>query len=184
MAQKVRFSKYSRANVAFVMAMDPLVRELFLEFLWRIAASGEYVRITSSMRTAAQQLDEYRKGRPWEPGYDPKRHKNGPVTDVKCPYSFHCHGLAIDIVPLDRIGNIEFRAVYNSKKRFEQIARIAGELGITWGYAAWGVDQPHFHYDGGLGIERVAAGAVIPTPSFKPIERSEVMQRAIDRLLS
>lgn len=183
MSQTVRFSKFSRQNVALIRRLDPVVQPVFFEFLWRVAAYGEYIRITSGKRTGEEQKDEWLKGRPWAKGYDPKKHGGPMVTDVLCPFSFHCHGLAIDVVPLDKIGPIEFKAIYNSKKRYEALARIAGELGITWGYAVWDTDQPHFHYDGGLGIDRVIAAEPIPPAKFTPIWHGEVLKRAINRLL-
>lgn len=180
---KVALSKFTRANFEKLKYMHPSVQRLFTEFFCRIAMVGIYIRIPDDggMRTAAEQLDQYRKGRPWVAGYDPKRHNVPPVTDVVCPYSWHCHGLAVDIAPLTRLSTLLY-SVWYGEAPFNTIARIAKELGITWGYAVWGTDKPHFHYSGGLTLEQVATGTSLPMPDFKPAEKPPVLVRALKRL--
>lgn len=180
---KVALSKFTAANFTKLRYMRPEVQRLFTEFFCRIAMAGIYFRIPDDggKRTTEEQLDQYRKGRPWVAGYDPKRHNVPPVTDVKCPYSWHCHGLAVDIAPLTRLSTLLY-SVWYGETPFNTIARIAKELGITWGYAIWGQDKPHFHYSGGLTLEQVIAGTSLPVPQFTPAEKPKVLQRALVRL--
>lgn len=178
---KVALSKFTQANFETVRYLRAEAQPLFVEFLCRIAMAGVYVRVTSGKRTTEEQLHEYRKGRPWVSGYDPKRHNVPPVTDVVCPYSWHCHGLAVDIAPLTRLSALLYSLWYGEAP-FNTIARIAKELGITWGYAIWGQDKPHFHYSGGLTLEQLIAGASLPVPQFTPAEKPKVLQRALGRL--
>lgn len=178
---KVTLSKFSQENFNTIKFLHPDVQPLFIEFLCRIAMSGVYIRVTSGKRTSAEQLDEYRKGRPWVSGYDPKKHNVPPVTDVVCPYSWHCHGLAIDVAPLQRVGTILYSLWYGVSP-YETINRIARELGITWGYAIWGTDKPHFQYDAGLPLDAIVQGAAIPKPIFKPSVKPVVLQRALARM--
>ncbi len=166
---KVALSKFTRANFEKLKFMHPVVQKLFTEFYCRIAMEGIYIRIPDDggKRTGEEQRALYNKV--------PR------VTWVLCPMSWHCHGLALDIVPLSRIGIIEYKAIWDSAY-YERIAKIAMGLGIQWGYALWGVDKPHFHYTGGLTLEQVAAGAFIPSPQFTPAIKPPVLVRALGRL--
>lgn len=164
------FSKWTEDNVRKIKYLAPEVRELFLEFILRIADEGIYVRIPDdgAHRTAEQQLALYKK--------IPK------VTGVLCPHSFHCHGLAIDVVPLQKIGVLQFKALWNRVDLYERMARIARELNIQWGFQLWGVDKPHFHYSGGKTIEQIIKGNYPKKPSFKRVQYHKETQRVIQRL--
>lgn len=166
---KIAFSKFTRANFEKLTYMHPSVQRLFTEFFCRIAMEGIYFRIPDEggKRTADDQRALYNKR--------PK------VTWVLCPHSWHCHGLALDIIPLARIGTIHYKAIW-TVPHYERIARIALELGIDWGYALWGVDKPHFHYSGGLSIQDIIDGKPLPEPTFDPIEKPRIIERALKRL--
>ena len=152
----VKLSKYSSENVQAIKRLDGKVQPLFLEFLWRIAMSNIYIRITSSYRSKEEQDRLYAQGRT-EPGKI--------VTWVKGGWSFHNWGLAIDIVPLERLGPLYYKARYD--KHWDVIAKIARDLGIDWGNDLWGFDFPHFHYSGGITLKQLNNGKLLHLGYFK-----------------
>lgn len=164
------FSKYTEQNIKKIWYVAPEVRDLFLEFILRIAEEGIYIRIADDggMRTKEQQKALYDKV--------PK------VTWVQCPYSWHCHGLALDIIPLQKIGPVTFKAVFNKNELYERIAKVALSLNIQWGFKEWGVDKGHFHYTGGKSIEQIIKGSFPARPSFKLNPYNKETVRAINRL--
>jgi len=166
---RIALSKFTRENFGKLKYMHPAVQRLFTEFYCRIAMEGIYIRVPDEggMRTAEDQRQLYNR--------TPR------VTWVLCPHSWHCHGLALDIIPLWRIGVLQYRALW-SAPYYERIARIALELGIEWGFALWGVDKPHFHYSGGLTIQELIDDVPVHEPEFEPIEKPKVLMRALDRL--
>lgn len=165
----IALSKFTQANFQKLRQLHPAVGRLFTEFLCRIAMEGIYVRIPDDggKRTAAEQQALYNQ--------TPK------VTWVLCPWSMHCHGLAIDLVPLSRIGIIEYKAIWDGAY-YERIAKIAMGLGMEWGFKLWGTDKPHFHYTGGLTLEQIVSGTNVPTPQFTPVSKPLALERALQRL--
>lgn len=148
-------SKYHFANVQVVKGLNPTVRALFYEFLVRLAVAGIRVRLTSGYRSVAEQYQLWLQG----------RGKPGPiVTDERGDGSWHCWGLAIDIAPLTFNGL--WYSVDNRGTTYEQIARIAKDIGIEWGFAVWNFDKPHFMYRGGFNIADLQNGHVIASPKF------------------
>lgn len=168
---KIALSKFTIQNLRVINHLDPNVRELYRELIWRIAMAGIYIRITSGTRTSEEQDKLYAIGRT-KPGR--------PVTWVNDSQSWHNWGLAIDIAPLWRIGPAQFKAWY-SRPYFDVIERIARELNIEH---PWPSDQPHFHYQGKLTIRELKEGAKIKKPSFVVIEKPPLLERAIVRALS
>lgn len=169
MVRRIALSKYTEANFLKINFLDDRVRPLFREFLYRISIAGIYVRITSGMRTSEEQDYLYSLGRS-RPG--------NIVTWVNDSNSFHTHGVAIDIAPMIRIGPIEFKAIF-TEKYFNQIDRIANEIGIKHPYSS---DRPHYQYTGNKTISQLKSGQRVQIPSFESIERPPVLQRAIERM--
>lgn len=166
---KPSFSKWTQENVEKCKYLHPHARELFLEFLLRIAEEGIYVRIPDdgAMRTKEQQQDLYNR--------TPR------VTWTLCPFSYHCHGLAIDLIPMNRIGPIWYKPLFKSNL-YDRIAIIARQLNITWGFAEWGVDKGHFHYRAGKTIDQIAKGKYPGKPSIPNNKYHNDTNRVIDRL--
>lgn len=164
------YSKWTTLNVSRCKYLHADVREIFLEFILRIAEEGIYLRISEDggKRTAEQQLKLYNK-RPR-------------VTWVKCPNSYHCHGLAVDIIPMKRIGSWYYKPLWTSASTYERMARIAKELGISWGYDEWGMDKGHFHYRGNKNLSQIIAGKYPKKPTFAKIKYHRETERVVSRL--
>ena len=104
----------------------------------------------------------------------------GPVvTDAPPGYSYHNYGLAIDIVPLWRIGPIEYRVLFGEPKYFTQMSYIASELGIRNPIAG---DAGHFQYTGGVPLFALRTGTKVHAPPFEPMQLPKILQRAQARL--
>lgn len=92
------------------------------------------VRVTSGLRTDAEQLALWSKGRNGDPGQI--------VTNARtAESSAHGRGAAIDLVPLDEEG----RPVWlDSDPRWQIIGTLAERMGLEWG-GRWGKfrDMPH-----------------------------------------
>jgi hypothetical protein len=164
------FSKWTEANVDICKYLHENAREVFLEFVLRIAEAGIYIRITSGHRTKEEQKKEYDKGSSW----------------VVCPDSYHCHGLAVDIVPMHRISDLLYKAIWGKdaweRMVYEKMAMVAYKLGIAWGYAEWGTDRGHFHYRGNKTIYQVARRNYPNKPDIKIVPYHRETQNVIRRL--
>lgn len=106
------------------------------------------------------------------------------VTWVLCPFSSHCHGLAIDLAVLKKIGDTTYEIMKGKKmeEQYETMARISMGLGIDWGFKLWGTDKPHFQMTGGLNITDIVKGKTPSTPSFIPVVLPKILERARQRL--
>jgi hypothetical protein len=165
-----RFSKWTEDNVAICRYLHENAREVFLELVLRIAEQGIYIRLTSGHRTAEEQKKEYDEGDSW----------------VLCPDSYHCHGLAVDIVPMERVSDLLYRAIWGKdaweRGVYEKMAKVAYKLGIAWGYQEWGVDRGHFHYRDNKTIYQIAEGNFPKKPEIAQIPYHRETRRVIDRL--
>tara|TARA_Y100000310_G_scaffold337443_1_gene424517 strand:+ start:2436 stop:3011 length:576 start_codon:yes stop_codon:yes gene_type:complete len=175
---RTSLSKWTADNIGEIQKMNPLVRSVYLEFICRAAMSPLplYLRITSGKRTPDEQYAEYLKGRPWlDEGTLGRK-----VTWVLCPRSWHCHGLALDIAPLIRLGTIAYSVWYKTTP-FAELDKIARELFISH---PWRNDKPHFHYANGFDDidEWLAAGSPLAEPQFIPEKKPTALLRAMDRL--
>ena len=150
---------YDERNAKALASLDPVARDIFTRFLQRLdMVEHEDVLVTDGHRTPAEQ-DELFKQVP-------------AVTHVKGFDSAHVWGVAIDIVPIDIFGGID----YTADERYEQIARIAMSMGIEWGYAIWKFDKPHFQYMQGLSITDFKAGKKLK-PTTPELTREELEHR-------
>ncbi len=163
------FSKWTQSNFGHIKYMHPKVQRLYREFFLRLAMDGIYFRIddTGGKRTPEDQINLYNK-RPR-------------VTWVLCPHSMHCPGLAVDIIPMKRLGTIYYEPIWTAPI-YDQIARIAMDLGLEGGFAIWGVDKPHFHYRGNKTLEEISNGERPDEPVFKISEKDNSTLRVMSRL--
>ncbi len=119
-----------------IEGIHPSVKQYAYAFVNQIQSElGKTVRVTSGLRTYAEQDELYAKGRT-APG--------GKVTNARGGQSYHNFGLAIDIVEID--GR---QANWNGP--WEEFGRIGRSLGWEWG-GDWSgfVDKPHFQMTFGL----------------------------------
>lgn len=178
---KPALSKFTEKNFEAINTLYGPLQPVFREFLWRIAMSGIYIRVTSAARSNAEQDALFLKGRPWLSGGTYGRK----VTWVMGGYSFHNWNLAIDIAPLTRVGPIYYETLF-TKKIFRELGIIAAELGISQPYAG---DAGHFHYDQGLTngvLDLIEAGGphILIKPLFIKSDKPEVIRRAEGRLVN
>ena len=179
-AFRLRRMTYEKRNQLEIATLDPAMVHKVLQLFERLVLVGEDILITSAFRSEAEQADLYAQGRT----------KFGKiVTDAPAGWSFHNYGVAIDIAPVALFLPLEERGAlaWYSIPRFENVAREAKEIGLTWGYAEWGFDRPHFHYTQGLTIEDFRNGKRLDLEQAKAErrtgleERLEIQKRALER---
>jgi len=124
--------------------LHPAARHKVFQLIDRCELVGLNFLIVSGSRTNDDQNEKWKQGREYP----------GPiVTYVKGGDSKHNYGVAIDFVPV-LLGFLK----WNSKKQFEQIARIAVEIGFEWPYQKWNWDIGHLEYSPDLDIAALKAG--------------------------
>lgn len=125
---------YHERNESTLRSADPLARVALKFLLYRWLRIGEDVLVTECFRNKEDQEREVLKG----------------TSFTHWPYSFHNHGLAMDVVPV-LFGQVA--VTYGNAKRYEQLAAEARKIdGVYWGRDLWGFDSPHFHVSQGKPI--------------------------------
>ena len=120
--------------------LHPSIRQQATEFINKAEAEGIKLRITSGLRTFAEQDKLYAQGRT-EPG--------AIVTYAKAGESTHNYGLSFDVVPI-----VNGKADYNTD--WDRIALIGKSFGFQWGGDWSGFeDKPHFEKTFGLSIAQL-----------------------------
>lgn len=113
--------------------LHPKVRNKATEFINRVEKElGIKLRVTSTLRTFAEQDKLYAQGRTT---------KGGIVTNAKGGESNHNFGTALDIVPIVN-GQADWKTTADT---WNKIAKVGKSLGFEWG-GDWKsfVDKPHF----------------------------------------
>lgn len=112
--------------------LHPAIRGMAQNFLDAAKARGIDLRITSGLRTFAEQQALYDQGRT-KPGKI--------VTNAKPGQGFHNYGLAIDVIPF-----VNGKPDWNTTL-WPEISTIGKSLGFSWG-GDWEhfKDFPHFEY--------------------------------------
>lgn len=113
-----------------ISTLWPEVRSMARALVQKAALSGIRIKVTSGLRTYAEQDALYAQGR-FRPG--------NIVTKVKGGYSSHNFGIAFDV------------AVFEGNKylpesiKYKAVGVLGDDLGLEWG-GDWKtiVDQPHF----------------------------------------
>lgn len=113
-----------------IMLLHPLIRGKARDFINKAETEGINLRVTSTLRTYAEQNKLYEKGRTTAGGI---------VTNARGGYSNHNFGLAFDVVPI-----VNGQADWNTKD-WNKIGQIGKSVGFEWG-GDWKsfVDKPHF----------------------------------------
>ncbi len=156
---------YDDRNAAALSQLEPVARDIFTAFLYRLETEEhEDVLVTDGRRSVAEQNAIYAKGRT-EPGEI--------VTDAKNDTSFHVWGVAIDLVPIGLFGQLQ----YEQFARYDRIAWIANSMGIAWLYAQIKKDRPHFEYRQGLTIADFRKGK-----KLKPLPKGPTKEDLDHRL--
>lgn len=147
---------YEKRNGMLLSGLDPVVAARASKALLILEAFGEDVLLTSGNRTEDEQNRLYEQGR---------TRRGKIVTHVRRRDSFHCWGVAFDVVP------VSFGIpLWNAFDRFNVIARILMSLGFEWGKGMWGFDWGHFQYTQGLSIEDFYMGKRLKTEPLHEID--------------
>jgi peptidoglycan L-alanyl-D-glutamate endopeptidase CwlK len=121
--------------------LHPTVAEKARQLIELCKAEDIELRITSTLRTFAEQADLYAQGRT-KPGQI--------VTRAKPGQSWHQFGLAFDCCPFYR-----GKPVWNSR-HWDQIGQLGKKLGLIWGGMWLKPDKPHFEYHPKLTLAQAA----------------------------
>lgn len=122
---------WDSASEKNIETLHPKVRDKAREFINRVEKeTGIKLRVTSGIRTYAQQDALYAQGRT----------KSGAiVTNAKGGQSNHNFGTAIDVIPI-----VNGQPDWNTKD-WAKISQIGKSVGFNWGGDWTGlVDKPHF----------------------------------------
>lgn len=122
-----------------IQRMHPKVRPYARQFINSAYKQGIKLRVTSTLRTYAEQNALYAQGRT-----DKSKPK---VTQAKAGESNHNFGVAMDVVPI-----VDGKADWNSKD-WKKIGDIGKAAGFAWG-GDWKSfkDMPHFEMQFGLSL--------------------------------
>ena len=148
-----QFDTRTELNISKLTPLTQLAARRFMAAVVpAMAKHGYEVRITSGMRTYAEQNQLYSQG----------RSTKGPiVTNAKGGWSWHNFGCGFDIT-LFKDGVPVYESPY-----YEECAEIGRAQGLDCGLFWKGLrDEPHYNVTGGLTMqqmrERLAAGKAIP----------------------
>jgi len=124
-----------------ILTLHPKIRDKAREFLVKAEKAGYKLRITSGLRTYAEQNALYAQGR---------TKAGGIVTNAKGGQSNHNFGTALDVVPI-----VNGKADWKSKD-WNKIGEIGKSVGFAWGGDWKGlVDKPHFEMQFGLTLAQL-----------------------------
>lgn len=113
-------------NEEIISKLDPKIQPFVIRFLDLAKQEGFDLRITSGLRTIAEQNELYAQGRT-KPGKI--------VTNARGSQSIHTRGLAFDVVDRKRGYEIDW----------ERLGTLGESVGLSWG-GRWTsfIDRPHF----------------------------------------
>ena len=122
----------SNISLARLAAVEPHLAERIKQL--DALAPELNIQVVQGLRTWNQQNELYAQGRDGD--------TRPIVTDVPAGYSWHCFGLAVDVVPEDvRPGNPDWNL---SHPAWQRIVSLSGTVGLVSG-SAWRTfpDWPH-----------------------------------------
>jgi peptidoglycan L-alanyl-D-glutamate endopeptidase CwlK len=132
---------WDAVSEAKILTLHPKIRDKAREFLVKAEKAGYKLRITSGLRTYAEQNALYAKGRTTAGSI---------VTNAKGGQSNHNFGTAIDVVPI-----VNGKADWNSKD-WNKIGELGKSIGFAWGGDFKNlVDKPHFEMQFGLTLAQL-----------------------------
>jgi len=152
--------------------LHPIVAGLCRTFLALCKERGIDVRITSTLRTEAEQLALFAQGRKSlrevnalraEAGLPPFTEKENKLRVTNSLTSLHQFGCAFDCVIMGGASpapawDIEADINENQIPDYEEIGRIGESVGLAWGGRFKFRDYCHFEYTGGLTLAELRAG--------------------------
>jgi len=122
---------WDNVSAARIKGLHPAMKPLAVKLLQEARKLGINLRITAGFRTPEEQDALYEQGRT-KPG---KR-----VTNARAWQSYHNYGLAIDVVPMNALGQPDWKS-----NKWAEIGQIGKSVGLRWGGDFTSIkDQPHF----------------------------------------
>lgn len=118
---------YHDRNERVIDSLQEGLRPLARFIMFMLARIGEDILLVEGFRTKEDQDREYAEG----------------DSFVVYPYSFHNHGVAVDVAPI-LFG--QKNIILWRSRRYRRIARIFMRYGFEWGYALWLFDKPHMQF--------------------------------------
>lgn len=138
--RKDKLMSYHERNSNVLGGADPVAHVAFDLVLYRWLRMGEDVLVTECWRSKEDQEKEFAEG----------------DSNAHWPYSFHNHGLAIDVVPV-LFG--QTAVTYGAAARYAALAEEAKKVpGIEWLFELMGYDKPHFQCSQGKPIQHFVKG--------------------------
>lgn len=136
---------YSQArhqlNLNKIAELQPAIRPLAENLLRLSADAGVPLAIVAGHRSPEEQQALKDSGRG--------------VTKAGALMSYHNHGLALDVVPLEYIGKQDWNP---TGPLWDKVGAIGKQVGFEWGGDWTGfVDKPHFQFSGGTPIRELKA---------------------------
>lgn len=132
-----------------VTGMNPIVLESLQATISEAKARGMIVGLHYGLRTAEEQDRLYALGRtiPNPDGKSKEKPMGNIVTNARAFESWHCYGLAADLVFKDDRGNWTWN---KTPEQWEELGKCGEVFGLTWG-GRWKMkDYPHFQKTGSL----------------------------------
>lgn len=129
--------------------LDPQVAILCRQFIYKCAAAGIDILITSTYRDYPSQAALYAIGRTL-PGKK--------VTNARPGESWHNHRVAFDFVPI-----INGKCVWDNDLLWDRCGKIAEDLRLEWA-GRWRSfpEKAHCQYTGGITLAEFKAGKKLP----------------------
>lgn len=126
-----KYGVWDKVTADRIDTLHPVIREDVKRGINEATKQGLNLRITSGLRTFAEQHQLYQQGRTTGGSI---------VTNAAPGQSYHNYGLAFDVVPI-----VNGQAVWNNDKYWQQAAQIFKKLGFEWGGDFKSIkDKPHF----------------------------------------
>lgn len=127
---------WDNASEQIIKKLHPKIRDRARAFINEAEKQGMKVKVTSGLRTYAEQDKLYAQGR---------TKAGGKVTNAKAGYSWHNFGNAFDTVLVEN-GKINWKS-----KNWKKLGTLGKTFGFEWG-GDWTsfLDQPHFQDRFGL----------------------------------
>jgi peptidoglycan L-alanyl-D-glutamate endopeptidase CwlK len=131
---------------ARLLEVMPALADRIRQLAQMLATENILIRVTQGVRTWPQQQALYNQGRDAEGNVIDK---SKVVTDAKPGYSYHCFGLAVDVVPFD--GSIPDWNI--SHPAWKRIVAVGESVGLYSGTEFRTFpDWPHFQLTGFLPV--------------------------------
>lgn len=135
-------------SIQRVALLHPAAKDKIIEFIEDCEDTFDTTfRVAQGFRTFAEQdtiFNQFQDGKDND-GDGRIDESDERVTKVRGGKSYHCYGLAVDLVEIKN-GKVNWKFDYS------KLESIAKNYGLKWGFRLWGFDKPHFHLNFGYSV--------------------------------